>query len=79
MNPVRVLLLDLIRGDTITAAEIEDHLGRLERMGAQLPDGWKGWPSELRAMERDGVVRQEGEGWWVFVPAKSKSKQETLF
>lgn len=79
MNPVRVLLLDLIRGLDPSSQEIGEHLARVQRMGGELPAGWEHWPSELRAMERDGVVKQEGEGWWVYIPAAPKPKQEQLF
>src|SRR5688572_6159538 len=79
MNEARTLLLGLIRGDTVTTAEIQEHLERLDRLGAELPKGWQSWPSELRAMEREGVVRLEGEGWWVFVPEKAKPVQASLF
>lgn len=80
MNAVRTLLIDLIRGgDKITTAEIDDHLERLGRLGADLPEGWKSWPSELRAMERDGVVKSEGEGWWTWVVPKAKPAQTSLF
>jgi hypothetical protein len=75
---VRQLLTDLIRGMNLSTAEIDDHICRLSRNGVRLPDGWKAWPSELRSMEREGLIKQEGEGWWV-VPAAPKAKQEQLF
>jgi hypothetical protein len=75
----RALLIDLIRGDTITTAEIDTHLSRLVGLGVELPDGWEHWPSELRAMEREGIVKQEGEGWWIWVAPKPKPAQTSLF
>lgn len=73
------MLLDLIRGLDPSTAEIADHLARLQRNGADLPEGWEHWPSELRAMERDGQVKIEGEGWWTFVPQKPRPQQMGMF
>lgn len=75
---VRQLLIDLIRGMNLSTAEIDDHLCRLARNKAELPAGWERWGEELRAMEREGLVKTEGEGWLV-VMAKPKPKQEKLF
>lgn len=75
---VRTLLTDLIRGLNLSTAEIDDHICRLSRNGVRLPDGWKSWPSELRAMEREGLIKQEGEGWWV-VPPKPRPTQAQMF
>lgn len=75
---VRALLLDLIRGLNLSTAEIDDHICRLSRNGVRLPEGCTYWPSELRAMDREGLIKQEGEGWWV-VPAKPKAEQTSLF
>jgi hypothetical protein len=75
---VRVLLTDLIRGLNLSTAEIDDYLQLLDRNKAELPAGWRSWPSELRAMEREGLIKTEGEGWLV-VLAKPKPKQEQLF
>lgn len=79
MNPIRVLLLDLIRGLDPSSEEIGDHLARVKRNDGELPEGWQSWPSELRAMEREGLVKLEGEGWWVYVPAKAKPAQSQMF
>jgi hypothetical protein len=78
MTAVRQLLTDLIRGLNLSTAELDDHICRLSRNGVKLPDGWKSWPSELRSMEREGLIKQEGEGWWV-VPSKPRSEQTSLF
>jgi hypothetical protein len=80
VSQVRELLVGLIRGgDQITSAEIGDHLERLARLGAELPEGWKSWPEVLRELERDGVVRTEGEGWLVWIVPKPKPSQASLF
>lgn len=77
---VRQILIDLIRGgDQITSAEIGDHLERLARLGVALPDGWQSWPEALRELERQGLVRTEGEGWWVWIVPKPRPSQASLF
>jgi hypothetical protein len=78
MTAVRQLLTDLIRGLNLSTAEIDDHLTRLARNKAELPAGWQSWPSELRAMEREGLIKTEGEGWLV-VLAKAKPGQSRMF
>lgn len=78
MNPVRVLLLDLIRGLDPSSQEIGEHLARVKRLGGELPAGWEHWPSELLAMQREGLVRKEGDVL-VYVPAKTKPEQSSLF
>jgi hypothetical protein len=77
MNQIRVLLLDLIRGLDPSSEEIGDHLARVKRLGGELPAGWEHWPSELLAMQRDGLVKREGEAL-VFVPGKAKPEQAKL-
>lgn len=81
VSPIREMILTLIRGDNVTADEISDHIARLKRLGATLPEGWKHTPSEIRAMEREGILKREGEGWLTIVQpdAKPKAKQEMLF
>lgn len=73
------MLLDLIRGCDPSTAEIEQHLNRLRKGKANtLPDGWQHWPSELRAMERDGLIKQQ-DGCWVYVIPKPKPEQRAMF
>jgi hypothetical protein len=79
VNDARSLLLGLIRGDTVTTAEIQSHVERLARCGVKLPEGCQAWRGELDAMELEGIIKQEGEGWWVAVPPPARAKQETLF
>jgi hypothetical protein len=79
MAPVRSMLLDLIRGCDPSTAEIERHFKALKNSKAKtLPDGWQHWPSELRAMERDGLVKQESE-IWVYIIPKPKPQQRAMF
>lgn len=83
MNPVRVLLLDLIRGLDPSTAEIADHLNRLDRIkvrvGAEsLPENWRSWPSELKGMLRDGIVTQDDGGNLHYVPAV-RLEQKSMF
>lgn len=79
MAPVRSMLLDLIRGCDPSTAEIERHVSTLGKERAPtLPEGWQHWPSELTAMERDGLVKQE-DGHWVYIIPKPKPQQRAMF